>query len=321
VSDNSDAPSFFSRPWVKAAVFGAIVAAGVTAYRHNSAPKVSGENIVALNVGLGLGNPKLDGIPACGADGPACLTAIATYMGSRSGFHADKPDQASCAAVAVTIIRDHRGELSPDSNAWLAMLKTGQGPGVDALRMAVALEMAHAAAEVGQKADDEAVARKIIGAISHSVPGACDTYAAIARGEVLTAMAPELHPDHSACVQKDLSRRDGPGGRYGADVFRAAEGAAALWRESERSLRMGLSVAAPNAKKVITDSLAVIEPATLKISLKKVESAEDLGLTAMLGDVHADAGVMLWKPDAGASDAGAEAGADAGAPEPKRRTP
>ena len=55
---------------------------------------------------------------------------------------------------------------------------------------------------------------------------------------------------------------------------------------------------------------------TLKISLKKVESAEDEMLTMMLGDVHADAGVALWKkPDAGAPDGGTP---DASAPSPKR---
>ncbi len=301
---------------MKAVIFGGIIGAGVTAFRHNSAPKVVGENIVALNVGLGIGAPKVDDAPACGADGPACLTTLATYMGSRSGFRSDKPDQASCAAVAVTLVRDHRGDLSPDANAWLNMLKSGQGVGVDALRMAVATEMARVAPDVGVRAEDDETAKKIIAAVAHSIPGACDTYAAIARGDALSAMVPELHPDHSACVQRDLSRRDGPGGRYGANIFRAAEGAAALWREEERSLRMGLGASGPNAKKLVTEKLAVIEPITLKISLKKVESAEDEMLTMMLGDVHADAGVALWKADAGTPDGGAP---DAAAPSAKHR--
>ncbi len=301
---------------MKAAIFGGIVAAGVTAYRHNSAPKVSGENIVALNVSLGAGTPKVDDAPACGVDGPACLTTLANYMGSRTGFHSDNPDQASCAAMAVALVRDHRGDLASDTNSWLNMLKSGQGAGVDALRMAVATEMARVAPDVGVTANDEATAIKLIAAVAHSVAGACDTYGAIGRGEPLDKMVPELHPDHSACVQRDLSRRDGPGGRYGANIFRAAEGAAALWREEERSLRMGLGASNPNAKKLVTEKLAVIEPLTLKISLKKVESAEDEMLTMMLGDVHADAGVALWKkPDAGAPDGGAP---DASAPSPKR---
>lgn len=311
MTEKEPAPTFWQRPLVRAAIFGAIVAAGVTAYRHNSAPKISGENIVALNVSLGAGAPKVEDAPACTNDGPACMTALASYMGSKTGFHADKPDQASCAAVAVALVRDHRGDLAPDANAWLTMLKSGQGAGVDALRMAVATEMARVAPDVGVKADDEATATKLIAAVSRSVAGACDTYGAIARGEPLDKMVPELHPDHSACVQRDLSRRDGPGGRYGRDTFRAAEGAAALWREEERALRMGLAASGPNAKKLVTEKLAIIEPATLKISLKKVDSAEDQMLTAMLGDVHADAGVMLWKPDGGAPDGGAS---DAGAP-------
>lgn len=292
-------------------MFGAIAAAGITIYRHNSTPKVSGENIVALNLSLGSGSPKVDDAPACNADGAACLTSLADYMGSKSGFHSDKPDQASCAAMAVALVRDHRGDVSPDPTPWLTMLKSGQGAGVDALRMAVATEMARVAPDVGVKAEDEATATKLIAAVAHSVAGACDTYGAIGRREPLDKMVPELHPDHSACVQRDLSRRDGPGGRYGANTFRAAEGAAALWREEERSLRMGLGASGPNAKKLVTEKLAVIEVATMKISLKKVESAEDEMLNAMLGDVHADAGVMLWKGDAGAADGGPP---DGGAP-------
>jgi hypothetical protein len=129
-------------------------------------------------------------------------------------------------------------------------------------------------------------------------------------------MAPTLHPDHSACVQRDLARRDGPGGTYGSGVFRAAEGAAALWREEERALRMGVANASPGAKKRLTEALAVIEPKTAAISLKKVTSGEDQALNAILGDVHADAGVVLWKPDAGAA-ATSDAGASALGPRPR----
>ena len=95
----ADEPTFWQRPLVRAAVFGGIIALGVTAYRRNSTPAVNGEKIVALNVTLGMGAPKTDDAPACGNDGPACMTSLANYMGSKTGFHADKPDQASCAAV------------------------------------------------------------------------------------------------------------------------------------------------------------------------------------------------------------------------------
>ena len=302
------APTFFQQTWVKVAVAAVLIGGGTSIYKAlHPAPKITMENIVALNVSLSTGETAstISDAPACGADGPACMTLLAAYMGSRTGFRADKPDQASCAAVALTLTRDHRGDFAPDSNAWMNMLRVGQGPGVDALRMAVARQMAEAAPNVGVHADDEAAATKLMGEIAKAVPGACNTYAMIARGDALSSFAPEDHPDHSACVQRDLSRRDGPGGRYGNGVFRAAEGAAALWREEERALRMGAGAASPAAKKLIGEKLAIIEPATLKIAIKQVESTEDQMLTALLGDVHADAGIVLWKGDAGAGDAGA----------------
>jgi hypothetical protein len=303
-------------PWAKAIAAGAVLAIVGYLYRSSQKPPaVTAENIVALNLGLTNGSPSFEGAPACATPGPACLETLSTYMGSRTGFHADKPDQASCAAVALVITRDKRGDTVPDSNAWLNMLKAGKGVGVDTLRLAVARAMAEKAPDVGQHFDDEQAAKKLLGAVAASIPGACDTYGAIGRGDALETMAPEIHPDHSACVQRDLSRREGPGGRYGSGILRAAEGAAALWRDEERALRMGGNVAAPAVQKVVIDRLAQIEPMTLKMSIKKMEPVDETAMVGFMADVHADAGVFIIKTDGGAPDGGArDGGAHGGIP-------
>ena len=286
----------------------AVVAAGFMLYRRWATPKSgSMENIASLGAELTAGSFNGEEAPACekgDKSGKSCLDLVANYMGSKNGFHADRPDQASCAAVAVILSRDKRGDMIPNANAWMDMLKIGKGPGPDALRLAVARAMASEAPNVGQDYEDEAGAKKLIAAVEAAIPGACDTYAAIARGDAVDAMPPELHPDHSACVQRDLARREGPGGRYGTGVFRAAEAAASLWRAEERMLRIGNTNAAPAAQKFVTDKLAMTEPLTAKISLKKVQSADEIQEVNFMGDVHAEAGVRLFRPDGGWGDGG-----------------
>ena len=105
--------------------------------------------------------------------------------------------------------------------------------------------------------------------VAARVPGACPTYELLGSGKDNAKLAPELRAEHSTCVQKHLSLRDGPGGRYGSGTFRAAEGAMALWRETERALRQGLEHASPEARASITKDLAVIEPATQRIGLRR----------------------------------------------------
>jgi len=252
-------------------------------------------------------------LPACNAVDPAkgaeaeCLAGLANALGSKKGFSAQPADQASAAAVAVLVARDGLGYAIPRPDAWLDLLKNGKGPGVDALRMAVASGMAKEAAVVGQKTEDDAIARKMMRAVGQRIPGACPTYELLGSGQDNDKLPPELRAEHSTCVQKQLSFRDGPGGRYGSGVLRAAEGAMALWREAERALRLGLEHASQDTKDRVTKDLAVIEPATQKIGLKRDTSTIAADVMKRLGEAHAEAGVPIIR-DAGApKDAAADA--------------
>ena len=71
--------------------------------------------------------------------------------------------------------------------------------------------------------------------VAAAIPGACATYESLGAGADPDKMPPADSPDHSACVQRDLSRKDGPGATYGQGLFRGAAGALALGRR--RSLR------------------------------------------------------------------------------------
>ncbi len=264
------------------------------------------------------------GYPTCGDEPPAvihpgkpgprdagCLTEIANALGSKMGFAPTPPDHAAAATAALVVMRDGRGDWLAHPDTWLADVKNGKGTGHDALRLAIARKMADAAPVVGRKIDDDATANAVMKAVVGAIPGACATYWLLGSGADPSTIPLELTADHAACVQKDLARREGPGASYGSGHLRAAEGALALWRETERALRLGLPLAEPGPKAVLTKKLAVIEAATSKIETKK-QAPTSAAILGYMGDVHAEAGVMLFKPH----DAGADAAArgDAGAP-------
>jgi hypothetical protein len=266
-----------------------------------------------------------NGYPACpemapvavptGQPGPrdkGCLSDIANALGSKVGFRAPPIDQAAAATAAVVLLRDGRGDYFVHADNWLTAIKTNKGGGQDALRLAVARKMAEAAPRVGRAIEDEKTATDALAAIASAIPGACPTYNLLGAGTDPAKIPAELTADHAACVHKDLSRREGMGPSYGEGTFRALEGALALWRETERALRLGLTVAEPAAKSALEKKLAVIEPATQKIATKKVDSAVQKQTVIALGDMHADAGVVLFRMrDAGADggDAGSATGA------------
>jgi hypothetical protein len=265
-----------------------------------------------------------DGVPACKdttpiALGPkepsprdtGCLADIADALGSKHGFSVSPPDQASAAAAAVVVARDGRGDLLAHADAWLGSMKAGSGAGVDALRLAVAHAMKRAAPLVGRRIDEDAAALATMKALAAALPGACPTYQMLGSGIDPKTIPAELDADHSACVQHDLQRREGPGGRYGAGTFRALEGSLALWRETERALRLGLGKCAPATRAAIEKDLAEIEPATQKNATKHLAADATRATTDFLGGLHAEAGIALFG-DAGA-DAGADAGPDGGA--------
>jgi hypothetical protein len=159
--------------------------------------------------------------------------------------------------------------------------------------------MVESAAAVGRKIEDEDAAAAATRAIVGAVPGACVTYWLVGSGA--TGIPLEHGPDHAACVQKDLARREGPGASYGAGTFRALEGALALWRETERALRVGLPAAHPRAKGVLEKKLAVIEAATRRVETRKVDATVPIAVLTQMGEAHAQAGVAIFKiKDAGA---------------------
>ena len=261
----------------------------------------------------------VEGLPAC-ADAPpvallatqpsprdtGCFAEIANALGSKKGFSATPPDQAATTTIAIVLLRDGRGDWVAHPENWLGSLKTGKGSGPDALRLAVARRMAEAAPFVGRKIDEDKDARAAMKAVAGAIPGACPTYWLIGSGGDPATLAAEHSAEHSACVHRDLQRREGPGGSYGEGTLRALEGSLALWREAERALRLGLPNAGPLAKSTIETKLKTIEAATQAIATKKLASNISAPVVEMLGDVHADAGVILWR-DAGAKDGGTDA--------------
>lgn len=274
----------------------------------------------------------VEGYPAC-ADAPpvallptqpsprdtACFADIATALGSKKGFTARPPDHAALTTVAIVLVRDGRGDWIAHAEDWLGTLRSGKGVGADTLRMAVARKMAEAAPHVGRKIEDDKDALEAMKAVAGAIPGACPTYWLLGSGTDPAKIPAEHSADHAACVHKDLKRREGPGGSYGSGTFRALEGSLALWREAERALRLGLPSTAGGAKTVVEAKLKTIVAATQAIAAKKVGSSSPDATVVMLGDVHADAGIMLWK-DAGAGDGGADGGgADGGAGAPKKK--
>jgi hypothetical protein len=265
----------------------------------------------------------VDGYPTC-SDAPpvallptqpsprdtGCFAEIATALGSKRGFNPKPPDQAAATTVAIVLLRDGRGDWVAHSEDWLGSMKVGKGSGPDALRLAVARKMADAAPKIGRKLEEEKDALEAMKLVATSIPGACPTYWLLGSGTDPSKIGAEQSADHAACVHRDLARREGPGSSYGSGTFRALEGSLALWRETERALRLGLANASPEARVVLERKLAIIEPATQAVATKKVASASPAQTVLALGDVHADAGIPLFR----AKDAGAEGGADAGAP-------
>lgn len=253
-----------------------------------------------------------------GKPGPrdeGCLSEIANALGSKKGFAASPPDHAAAATAAVALVRDGRGDYVVHADNWLGALKSSKGPGYDTLRLAVATKMVEAAPKVGRAIEDETTANDTLKAIASAIPGACPTYWLLGAGT--PPIAPELMADHSACVQRDLRRREGPGVSYGEGTFRALEGALAVWRETERALRVGLANASPDVKATVETKLGIIEPLTQKAAPKRFDATVPRETLEKMGEFHAGAGVVLWKMKDAGADGAVEGGApDGGASEP-----
>ena len=213
--------------------------------------------------------PKLDAFPKC-ADRAACAKDVAAAIGG--AYDDKKPDQISAGAAAVVVARDaHGGDLaSPD--VWLSAMRKAKGPGADALRLAVALRMSEHAEKHARTIEDDAGARALMTDVAAAIPGACATYESLGGGADPDKMPPAESPDHSACVQRDLSRKDGPGAAYGQGLFRGAAGALASWKETVSALHDGSSQMTGKTKAVLDERLSAIDAATSKIALKTVDA-------------------------------------------------
>lgn len=260
-----------------------------------------GARIDALRDALSSSMDKAkNAAPACAGETKDCLSVRATHFGSKSGFHDDPPDQASAAAVASMIADGLALDAVPSPGAWIASAKDGKGAGGDALRLAVARALV---AALGPWAKH--VAGADLTRFAHDVgavmPGACRTYVKLGGGAL--ELADE--PDHSACVQRDLGRKHGPGGTYGQGDARAAAGALAFARDWVDALHDGSRLMTGDAKAALDATLATIDADLAKLNLEKVDAPA--GNAWALGS--AQHGVAV--PDAGAPDAAAAAAAAA----------
>lgn len=213
--------------------------------------------------------PKLDASPKC-ADRATCAKDVAAAIGGT--YDDKKPEQVSAAAAAVVIARDAHGDDLASPDVWLAAMRKAKGAGADALRLAVALRMSEHAGKHARSIDDDAGARAFMSDVAASIPAACKTYEALGGGVDADKMEPTESPDHSACVQRDLSRKDGPGSGYGQGLFRGAAGALASWKETLAALHEGSSQMTGKTKEVLDKRLSAIDAATAKIALKKVDA-------------------------------------------------
>jgi hypothetical protein len=197
----------------------------------------------------------------------ACLDGYVGQLGGKTGFDANNPDQASAATVAVVVARDHHGEIVPDEEHWITALRQGRGPGADALRLAVAGEMAKLAPRVGTAWQDEAETTALVHDVAAALPGACEAYVAL--GSPAEATTPGKLKERTACVNRDLEREGAAAdAREKRGVWNVAAGVQALWRDEAKALREGAVLAEGPTRAPLDKKLEVIEAATGKMGMR-----------------------------------------------------
>jgi hypothetical protein len=196
-----------------------------------------------------------------------CLDGYVEQLGGKKRFDTNDPDQASAATVAIVVARDHHGEIVPDGDHWTTALRQGRGPGADALRLAVAGEMAKLAPRVGTLWQDEAEATALVHDMAGALPGACEAYVAL--GSPADGTPPARLKERTACVSRDLAR-EGAAADAGSKrgVWNVAAGVQALWRDEAKALREGAGLAEGRAKGALEKKLEVIEGATAKMGMR-----------------------------------------------------
>lgn len=280
-----------------------VVVAGLAACKsHGPMSKIDAEKAALLSDDAEKIRAATTGFPSC-PEQPyvaqksiyqdTCLAEIANALGSKEGFVVTPPDNAATATAALVLLRDNRGDAFTHLDTWLNDLKTKKGTGHDALRLAVARRMAEVAPTIGKTIEGDDASRAAMKAVVSAIPGACNTYYLVGNGAPIEKMPAPLTPDHSACVQKDLKRRDGPGGMFGHGIPRALEGAVSVWREAEHALREGMSVSDDETKALLDKKLStVIEPATRAIKTRYDDKEKALSDTLRAMQMaHDDAGI------------------------------
>jgi hypothetical protein len=212
-------------------------------------------------------SPRWGTLPACGKRA-TCASDVAVAIGAP--FDEKKPDQISAAAVAVVVARDHHASDVGSPDVWLAAMRRASGPGADALRLAVALEMSLTVSKDARALVTDEDGQSFVLHVAAAVPGACKTYDMLGGGANPDTMVPQDSPDHSACVQSDLARKDGPGSSYGQGLFRAAAGALALWKAALSALHEGSGQMQGTYKAALDRRLVVLDAETGKITPKVV---------------------------------------------------
>ena len=207
-----------------------------------------------------------DSIAPCAADG--CGPAVAASIGGK--YDEKKPDQITAAAVAVVVARDARGSALGAPDEWIGAMRRSKGAGADALRLGTALAMSRVAEKHAHAIDSDEDARAFLTDAAGAIPGACKTYASLGAGASPDAMPPVDSPDHSACVQRDLARKEGPGAGYGTGLFRGVAGALALWKHALAALHEGAALTSGSARSTLDARLASLDAATSKIAPKTV---------------------------------------------------
>jgi hypothetical protein len=185
-------------------------------------------------------------------------------------FDEKKPDQVSAAAVAIVVARDHHGSDVGSPEVWLAAMRRAAGPGADALRLAVALEMSRTVSKDARALETDEDGQGFVLHVAAAIPGACNTYDLLGAGKNPDTMPPQDSPDHSACVQNDLARKDGPGSSYGQGLFRAAAGALALWKAALSALHEGSGQMQGTSRAALDQRLVTLDAETAKIVPKTV---------------------------------------------------
>jgi hypothetical protein len=253
-----------------------------------------------------LAGTPLPALPACTTPDESCANELARAFGGAT-FNAKAPDQASAGAMAIMLSRNRTGALGDDPEPWLRVLRTGKGTGPDALRLATSAQLTAIMPGIAKPWPNTPEAlRAFVKEVTSAVPGVCSTYVLVSSGKADAELPALLHWRTSACLHKDVTRRDGPGAGYAPDgTHRTAAGARAVLHETVRALRAGSALARVHVRTRIEQELLMLEQRIEEIKLDLPKAEED-ATREYLGKVHGDVGIELWKRDGGA-DAAADA--------------